>query len=94
MDLNFDGGAVVDPPGKEGLASVCMAMLTEGTEQLDKLAYAEALADTASSIGGYAGDDSVGADAVEPGQAPRRDVRAVRRHAVRAGVSPGRTSIG
>jgi predicted Zn-dependent peptidase len=60
IDLNFDGGAAADPPGKEGLASVCMAMLTEGTEQLDKLAYAERLADTASSIGGYAGDDSVG----------------------------------
>lgn len=60
LDLNFDGGAAVDPPGKEGLASVCMAMLTEGTEQLDKLAYAERLADTASSIGGYAGDDTVG----------------------------------
>jgi len=60
IDLNFDGGAAVDPPGKEGLASVCMAMLTEGTTQLDKLAYAERLADTASSIGGYAGDDSVG----------------------------------
>jgi len=38
MDLSFEGGAAVDPPGKEGLASVCMAMLTEGTEQLDKLA--------------------------------------------------------
>jgi zinc protease len=60
LDLNFDGGAAVDPPGKEGLASVCMAMLVEGTEQLDKLAYAERLADTASSIGAYAGDDSIG----------------------------------
>ena len=60
MDLNFDGGAATDPKGKEGLASVCMAMLTEGTDQLDKIAYAERLADTASSIGGYAGDDSVG----------------------------------
>lgn len=60
IDLSFDGGAAVDPPGKEGLASLAMAMLTEGTEQLDKLAYAERLADTASSIGGYATDDSVG----------------------------------
>ena len=60
IDLAFPGGAAVDPPGKEGLASVCMAMLTEGTEELDKLAYAERLADTASSLGGYAGDDSVG----------------------------------
>ncbi|MEO7734000.1 MAG: pitrilysin family protein [Kofleriaceae bacterium] len=60
LDLSFPGGAALDPVGKEGLASVCMAMLTEGTEALDKLAYAERLADTASSIGGYAGDDSVG----------------------------------
>src|ERR1043165_3567770 len=60
LDLNFDGGSAVDPPGKEGLASLTMTMLTEGTEQLDKLAYAERLADTASSIGGYATDDSVG----------------------------------
>jgi zinc protease len=60
MDLNFDGGAAIDPPGKEGLASICMAMLTEGTEQLDKIAYAERLADTASSIGGYAADESIG----------------------------------
>jgi len=60
MDLNFDGGSAVDPEGKEGLASVCMAMLAEGTEELDKLAYAERLADTASSIGGYAADESIG----------------------------------
>jgi zinc protease len=60
LDLSFAGGAALDPVGKEGLASVCMAMLTEGTEALDKLAYAERLADTASSISGYATDDSVG----------------------------------
>jgi zinc protease len=60
MDLSFDGGAAVDPKGKEGLASVCMAMLTEGTDQLDKIAYAEHLADTASSISGYASDDAAG----------------------------------
>ncbi|MBC7975019.1 MAG: insulinase family protein, partial [Myxococcales bacterium] len=60
IDLSFEGGSAVDPAGKEGLASVCMAMLTEGTTELDKLAYAEQLADTASSIGGYAADDSVG----------------------------------
>ena len=60
MDLNFEGGSAMDPKGKEGLASVCMTMLTEGTDQLDKIAYAERLADTASSIGGYASDDSIG----------------------------------
>lgn len=60
MDLNFDGGSVVDPKGKEGLASVCMSMITEGTQKLDKIQYAEALADVASNINAYAGDDSVG----------------------------------
>jgi zinc protease len=60
MDLNFDGGSMVDPPGKEGLAGVCMSMLSEGTEALDKLQFAEALADVASSVNSYAADDSIG----------------------------------
>ena len=60
LDLNFDGGSLLDPKGKEGLASVCMSMLTEGTDKLDKIQYAEALADVASNIGAYAADDSLG----------------------------------
>jgi zinc protease len=60
MDLNFDGGSLTDPKGKEGLASVCTSMLTEGTEKLDKIQYSEALADVASSINAYAADDSQG----------------------------------
>ena len=60
IDLSFDGGAMTDPKGKEGLASVCMAMLTEGTDKLDKIQYAEALADVASNIGAYASDDATG----------------------------------
>jgi zinc protease len=60
LDLNFDGGALLDPPGKEGMSSICMAMLTEGTQQLDKLQYAAALADVASSISTYTDDDSAG----------------------------------
>ncbi len=60
MDLNFEGGSMLDPKGKEGLAGVCMAMLTEGTQVLDKIQYAEALADVASNVGSYAGDDSLG----------------------------------
>src|SRR5262249_62141903 len=54
------GGGAVDAPGKEGRGGVCMAVLPEGPEQPDKPAYAERLADPASSIGGHAGDDSVG----------------------------------
>jgi predicted Zn-dependent peptidase len=60
MDLNFDGGSVTDPRAKDGLAGVCMAMLTEGTQQLDKIQYSEALADVASQINAYATDDSQG----------------------------------
>ncbi|MBA3393980.1 MAG: insulinase family protein [Deltaproteobacteria bacterium] len=60
MDLNFDGGSMLDPKGKEGLASVCMSMLTEGTDKLDKIQYAEALADVASNVSAYAADDSAG----------------------------------
>ncbi len=59
MQLEIDGGGLADPKGKDGLASVCMAMLTEGTEQLDKLQYAEALANIASSINAGAGDDTL-----------------------------------
>lgn len=60
MDLTFDGGSENDPVGKEGLASVCMGLLSDGTVALDKLQLAEALADTASSISSYAGNDSQG----------------------------------
>ena len=60
MDLTFDGGSENDPVGKEGLASVCMALLSDGTTALDKIALAEALADTASSVSSYAGGDTQG----------------------------------
>lgn len=60
MDLTFPGGADRDPVGKEGLASVCMSLMSDGTTSLDKIAFAEALADTASSVSSYAGADSQG----------------------------------
>jgi predicted Zn-dependent peptidase len=60
LDLNFDGGSRIDPRGKDGLASVCMSLVNEGTEALDKIAYNEALADLASTIATYAAPDSQG----------------------------------
>jgi zinc protease len=60
IDLSFDGGGRNDPVGKEGLAPVCMDMLTEGTRELDKLAFREALGDTASRINAYANEDTQG----------------------------------
>lgn len=59
MQLEFDGGSLTDPKGKEGLAGVCMQLLTEGTEKLDKIQYSEALADIASSVSASASDDAV-----------------------------------
>lgn len=60
LDLNFDGGARTDPPGKAGLASLCMSLINEGTRALDKIAYNEALGDLASSINSYSVADSHG----------------------------------
>ncbi|HEY4057887.1 MAG TPA: pitrilysin family protein [Kofleriaceae bacterium] len=60
LDLSFNGGGEIDPKGKEGLSSVCMSMLTEGTDKLDKIQYAEALADIASSVNTYSADDMHG----------------------------------
>ncbi len=60
LDLNLDGGSMLDPAGKVGLASVCMDLLAEGTKKLDKIAFNEALADVASEVTSYAGDDRQG----------------------------------
>ncbi len=60
IDLNVNGGGMVEPAGKTGMAAVCMDMLAEGTRKLDKIAYNEALADLASSVSSYAGDDRQG----------------------------------
>lgn len=58
--LEFEGGEVNDPRGKIGLASVCMDLVSEGTEKLDKLAFRAALADIASSVWSWAGNETQG----------------------------------
>ncbi len=60
IDLNVEGGSMQDPPGKLGIASTCMGLLSEGTKKLDKIAFNEALADLASNVSSYAGDDRQG----------------------------------
>ncbi len=60
VSMVIPGGSINDPKGKEGLASVCMGLLTDGTKQLDKIALSEALADTASSVSSYASRDEQG----------------------------------
>lgn len=58
IELNFDGGSVSDRKGHEGTAAHCMAMVSQGTQALDKLAFEEALADIASNVSSYAGVES------------------------------------
>lgn len=55
MRLVLDGGSGDDPAGKEGLAALSMDLLSAGTTTLDRVAFAEALADLGAEITPYAG---------------------------------------
>jgi zinc protease len=57
MSLVFEGGGFVDPKGKDGLASVCSTLMSEGTQALGKIEMEEALADIASSVESGSSDD-------------------------------------
>ena len=63
LELVLEGGSAWDPLGKEGLASVCMALQGEGTRALDKLQFAEALADLGSTVATWASVDQQGMQA-------------------------------
>ena len=58
--LEVEGGEINDPKNKVGLASVCMDLMAEGTEKLDKLAFRAALADIASDVSSWAGNENQG----------------------------------
>jgi zinc protease len=60
LDLRLPGGSISDPPGQEGRAAVCMALLTDGTAALDKLQLADALGDHGITLQSYAGTDEQG----------------------------------
>lgn len=60
VDLSFEGGSMNDPDAKIGQASVCMSLVGEGTKALDKLEFQAALADTASRVSTYAGQETQG----------------------------------
>jgi zinc protease len=57
LSMVFEGGSFIDPRGKDGLASVCATLMSEGTQTLGKLAFEEALADIASSVQSGASED-------------------------------------
>lgn len=60
MTMVFPGGSAADPRGLEGRAELCMQLHEEGTRSLDKLAFAEALADLASTVSAWASTDELG----------------------------------
>ena len=57
--LSFPTGSITDPAGKRGRTSVCMGLLGQGTERLDKVAFEERQADLAINIWANAGSERV-----------------------------------
>lgn len=58
--FSFDGGAVQDPLGQEGLAQFVSAMLLQGAGEFSMVEYQEKLEDLAVRIGFVTGLDSIG----------------------------------
>lgn len=51
MQIGFEGGASLDPVGKEGVTSMMMGLLEEGTGDLDAAAFRRETEELASSFG-------------------------------------------
>ncbi|MFN4090465.1 MAG: M16 family metallopeptidase [Alphaproteobacteria bacterium] len=60
LRMLFQGGAALDPPGREGTAGMAAALLDEGAGELDSQAFQKRLADLSISLGFSAGRDSFG----------------------------------
>jgi zinc protease len=76
MSFTFDGGSASDPVGKDGRAQVCSNLLSSGTEKLDRIALAEALADIATELSSGATDDqhSITVDTLKKNLGPSLDL--------------------
>ncbi|MEX2520973.1 MAG: pitrilysin family protein [Paracoccaceae bacterium] len=59
IGIEFPGGGVLDPEGKEGLAQLFAGLLEEGAGELDAVGFAEAADDIAARYGFSAGRDSL-----------------------------------
>ena len=57
IQIDFDAGDRLSPPGRQGLASMVNALLAKGTGELDEAAIAERFALAGALRGGGAGDD-------------------------------------
>ena len=58
IQIEFDAGDRLSPPGRQGLASMVQALLAKGSGDLDEAAIAERFALTGAARGGGTGDDS------------------------------------
>ncbi|MEM7269641.1 MAG: insulinase family protein, partial [Pseudomonadota bacterium] len=63
IEISFDGGAVLDPEGKEGVAVLLAGTLEEGAGDLDAVGFAEVADDIAARFGFDAGRESVSVSA-------------------------------
>ncbi|MFO6464521.1 M16 family metallopeptidase [Jannaschia sp. KMU-145] len=59
LELQFEGGAALDRPGKRGAVNLMTGLLEEGAADRDARAFAEATEDLAARFGFDAGQDSV-----------------------------------
>ena len=60
MDLEFAGGSQLDAPGQEGQANLCVSLVGESTEKLERAAFREALADLAANVATWANREQMG----------------------------------
>lgn len=63
IEASFQGGAALDPVGREGAANLMAALLDEGAGDLDARAFAEAEEALAARLDFRAGRDSIGVSA-------------------------------
>ncbi len=59
MSFAFEGGAAIDPVGKEGLSTLLSSLLDEGAGDLDSRAFQAALSDRSISLGFSADEDAL-----------------------------------
>lgn len=59
IEISFDGGSVLDPDGKEGVANLMMGLLEEGAGDLDAVGFAQRADEIAARLGFGSGSESV-----------------------------------
>lgn len=59
IEVSFEGGAVLDPEGKEGVANLMMGLLEEGAGELDAVGFAQRADEIAARLGFGSGRESV-----------------------------------